>query len=82
VPELTLVSNIVNGKERPNPVIAGLLFVDLAQVNRRQAGLPIVQMEDTGPVIEQADCLQDCPVKEDEAFTVVGVIALLPAGKC
>ena len=82
MPELTLVRDVVNGKERPDPVIAGLLLVNLAQVNRRQAGLPIVQMEDAGPVIEQADCLQDCPAKEDEAFAVVGVIALLPARKC
>src|SRR5207302_11417283 len=77
VPELPLVRDIVNREERVYVPVAGLSLIELAQINRRQPGLPIVKVQQARPEIEQANSFQHRPAEENETLAVIRVIPLL-----
>src|SRR5205823_5209234 len=80
-PKRPLIGKVVDGEQRPDILVprlqrgVGIPVVLFAQVNRDEAGLPVVGMDDIGPEIEEADGLEHGATEEDEALIVVRVIA-------
>src|SRR5262249_39032510 len=81
MPESTLVSNIVNGKERTNLIVGVAIVVGFTQIDWNESGLPIVGMDQVRPVVQKSEQFQSSSGKERETFSVVRIVTPLAAWK-
>src|SRR5262249_59141909 len=82
VPEHALVGEVVDREERGQPAEVRIVAIERAQVDRDEAGLPIVAMDDLrlpalpASVSKVQQALQPAPAEEDEALAIVPVVAV------
>src|SRR5207245_1206102 len=74
-----LVGDVMDGEQGPDTLPTWKAATFLLEIDRDQACLPVVGVEDVGSPIEQAKGLYHRPAEENEALAIIGIIALQPA---
>ena len=75
--EAPLIGQVVNRQERPDRAEARLRPVQFVEIDRDQAGFPVVAVQDVGAKVDQPNRLEHGAVKEDEPLAVVASIGPL-----
>src|SRR2546429_636288 len=62
-PEAAWVGDVVQREEGTESAVTGTPAVQLAQVDRYEPRLPVIEVQDVRPVIEQRQRFQHCPAE-------------------
>src|SRR4051794_25708937 len=86
MPKSALIGQIVDGEDGTNLCVSaaqvglGVMSIEFPQENAGQTGLPVVQVEDVGPEVQEPNRFEDGPRKEAEASAVVVIVDFLAVG--